>query len=110
MKKEGFLILTTPLLVPLHESPRDYFRYTEYGLRELLSTNGFDITIIEPFAELLGTFISFGIRINQKIWYMLAEKTGVKMAAPGLFSAPCLGSVAMLSGMPRRIRSAIFCT
>ncbi len=37
------------------------------------------------------------------------ENAGVNKAAPGLSSVPCLGSVAMVMGMPRRVRSAIFC-
>ena len=33
----GALILTAPFIFPIHERPRDYFRYTRYGLAFLLS-------------------------------------------------------------------------
>jgi SAM-dependent methyltransferase len=32
----GRLILTVPFIFPIHERPRDYFRYTRYGLELLL--------------------------------------------------------------------------
>ena len=38
----GTLVLSVPHLSRLHEIPHDYFRYTEYGLRYLLESNGLD--------------------------------------------------------------------
>ena len=41
----GKLIMTVPLIYPLHEEPHDYFRFTEHGLRHLLREwNGVEIT------------------------------------------------------------------
>jgi len=34
LKSRGHLILTFPLIWGLHEEPRDYFRFTEYKIRE----------------------------------------------------------------------------
>lgn len=45
LKKGGTLILTTRFIFPLHETPHDYFRFTEYGLRHLLKD--FEILQIE---------------------------------------------------------------
>ncbi len=39
----GCLILTTPLLYPLHEVPYDFSRQTPYGLRRLFESEGFEI-------------------------------------------------------------------
>jgi SAM-dependent methyltransferase len=36
LKAGGSLILTTPFLFPIHDRPRDYYRYTRYGLEFLL--------------------------------------------------------------------------
>ncbi|MEA4812716.1 MAG: class I SAM-dependent methyltransferase [Anaerolineaceae bacterium] len=36
LKKDGILILSVPHLSRLHEIPNDYYRYTEYGLKQLL--------------------------------------------------------------------------
>lgn len=45
LKKGGTLIITTRFIFPLHETPHDYFRFTEYGLRHLLKE--FEIIQIE---------------------------------------------------------------
>jgi SAM-dependent methyltransferase len=36
LSDQGRLILTVPFIFPIHERPRDYFRYTRYGLEFLL--------------------------------------------------------------------------
>lgn len=36
LKENGILILTTPFVLPMHERPHDYFRFTRYGLEFLL--------------------------------------------------------------------------
>jgi SAM-dependent methyltransferase len=36
LKNGGRLILTVPFMLPIHEGPNDYFRYTRYGLEFLL--------------------------------------------------------------------------
>ncbi len=38
---DGALILSVPFMEPLHEEPRDYYRFTPYGLRALLERHGF---------------------------------------------------------------------
>ena len=43
LKPDGVLILTAPMTWPIHEAPHDYFRYTEFGLRSLLTRHGFAI-------------------------------------------------------------------
>ena len=37
MREGGRLILTTPFLFPIHNRPRDYYRFTRYGLEFLLN-------------------------------------------------------------------------
>lgn len=36
LKKNGKLILITPFIYPIHDVPIDKYRFTEYGIRELL--------------------------------------------------------------------------
>ncbi len=43
LRKNGILVLTTRFIFPLHETPNDYFRFTEYGLKYLLK----DFEILE---------------------------------------------------------------
>jgi SAM-dependent methyltransferase len=41
LKPGGIAILSAPHLSRIHEAPHDYFRFTEFGLRHLLESNGF---------------------------------------------------------------------
>lgn len=50
LKPEGNLILTTRFIYPIHDSPHDYFRFTKYGLIELLNPYFEDIKIEEEVA------------------------------------------------------------
>jgi SAM-dependent methyltransferase len=36
LKQDGTLILSTPFILPMHDRPHDYFRFTRYGLEFLL--------------------------------------------------------------------------
>jgi ubiquinone/menaquinone biosynthesis C-methylase UbiE len=46
LKKNGILILTVPFMGSLHETPNDYYRYTEYALKYLLKQAKFQIIYI----------------------------------------------------------------
>lgn len=41
LKKKGILILEVPFLYPLHDEPRDFQRYSKYGLEQLADKHGF---------------------------------------------------------------------
>lgn len=56
LKPGGHLILSAPLFWHLHEEPRDFFRYTKYGLTHLAATAGFDCAEMKPLAGFLVTF------------------------------------------------------
>jgi len=43
LRERGVLILTVPFMEPLHEEPRDYYRFTPYSLNLLLDKYGFTI-------------------------------------------------------------------
>ncbi len=46
LKKGGKVIFCTRFIFPIHDSPNDFWRFTEYGLRELFKD--FDIIELEP--------------------------------------------------------------
>lgn len=56
MKPGGYLIISTPLFWHLHEEPRDFFRYTKYGLAHLLSSAGFELIELNPLSGFTVTF------------------------------------------------------
>jgi SAM-dependent methyltransferase len=42
LKKDSPLLLTVPFIWPTHETPYDFYRYTPFGLRYLLTKAGFE--------------------------------------------------------------------
>lgn len=74
LKPEGRLLLTVPFVVPLHEMPSDFYRFTPFSLRNLVEESGLAVELIQPrgnFALALGSlgsqFLlrSFGARERQ---------------------------------------------
>jgi SAM-dependent methyltransferase len=43
LRPGGSLILSAPMVWPLHEEPYDFYRYTLYGLRTLFQRAGFEV-------------------------------------------------------------------
>jgi SAM-dependent methyltransferase len=48
LRAGGTLFLTVPMAQPEHQVPHDFFRYTSFGLRSILSRAGFAGIAIEP--------------------------------------------------------------
>ena len=46
LKKNGKLVVITPFIYPIHDAPDDKYRFTEYGIRELLKED-FNIKTIK---------------------------------------------------------------
>lgn len=70
LKKDGVLILSVPFIYQAHATPYDYFRFSEYGLKNLLKD--YDYEILEfHYQGYLGTAI-FSI-INGFIWNLSSK-------------------------------------
>lgn len=52
----GVVILTVPFFWHLHEEPRDFYRYTSFGLQYLFEKGGFEIVEIRPLTGFIVTF------------------------------------------------------
>jgi SAM-dependent methyltransferase len=61
LRKGGTLIVSAPFSFRLHEEPHDYFRYTPYGMRELLGQVGLDV--VEQWAQ-GGLWTVIGHKLN----------------------------------------------
>lgn len=57
LKKGGIAIYTVPFFWHLHEEPRDFYRYTKYGLKYLFEKNAFEIVEIKALS---GFWVTFG--------------------------------------------------
>jgi SAM-dependent methyltransferase len=62
LRQCGTLYLTTPLLWEVHEHPYDFYRYTPYALRRLLTAAGFAVGSIAPRA---GRYRALGASLFQ---------------------------------------------
>ena len=63
----GRLALTVPLLWELHELPHDYYRFTEPGLRYLLSKVGFVEALVSPRSD---SFVAVAQLLENLAWIM----------------------------------------
>ena len=64
LKDGEHAIYTVPLFWHVHEAPRDFYRYTEYGLKYLFEKNGFEIIEIAALTGFVATF-------SQELLYVL---------------------------------------
>lgn len=58
LRPGGQALYTIPMYWHVHEAPRDFFRYTRYGIQHLFSKAGFEILRIEPMSGFVMTFAS----------------------------------------------------
>jgi SAM-dependent methyltransferase len=56
LRPGGRLLLTAPQYNALHEEPRDFFRYTRYGLQHLAEKAGFRVERVEPIGGFIALF------------------------------------------------------
>ena len=52
----GVAIYSVPFIWHVHEAPRDFFRFSEYGLEYLFEKVGFDVVEIIPLSGFIVTF------------------------------------------------------
>lgn len=76
LREGGIFILSVPFMEPVHEAPRDYYRFTRFSLRLLLEEHGFSIQKIWKkggwWSVVLGSFV------NQSLydWATSPDKMG----------------------------------
>jgi SAM-dependent methyltransferase len=57
LKPGGYAIYSIPFIWHLHEEPRDFYRYSKYGIKYLFEKVGFEITEIKALS---GFWVTFG--------------------------------------------------
>jgi len=74
LKNGGKLILNVPFFYWLHETPFDYYRYTEFALRKFATDTGFKVILLKPTGgiieilfDLLGKAIMFVPFLGKKL-------------------------------------------
>lgn len=78
LKPGGEVILTTPFVVPTVDGAYDHYRYTEQGLRYLLTAENFEVITIIPVADVIGAMITLGIKPWLRFWNQLSKMLHMK--------------------------------
>jgi SAM-dependent methyltransferase len=60
LRPGGRLVLTAPQYNGLHEEPRDFYRYTSYGLEHLARKAGLEVEQVQPIGGFLTLFAFIG--------------------------------------------------
>jgi ubiquinone/menaquinone biosynthesis C-methylase UbiE len=86
LKTGGVAIYATDLFWHLHEEPRDFYRYTKYGLRYLFEKNGFEVLELIPLS---GFCVTFG---QELVYYLWRFRRGGKLN-PLWWIIPVIGTI-----------------
>lgn len=71
LRPGGCAIYAAPFIWHLHEEPRDFFRYSKYGLQHLFDTTGFSVLHLEALA-------GFWVTIGQlSVYYLYRFNRGL---------------------------------
>ncbi|GAA2533785.1 class I SAM-dependent methyltransferase [Mycolicibacterium diernhoferi] len=76
LKPGGRLILNVPFLYQLHETPHDYFRYTQYALDRLIEKAGLEVKELVP----LGGWLE----VMADLWSKLLLHARLSILVPAL--------------------------
>lgn len=104
LRPGGTLIVTVPFLGRLHEEPNDFQRYTEHGLRLLLTDAGFDIDRIQPTGT-IGSFLAHQISsvIVLSTWHIPVVRWPIFALNAVLVVLPALVLDALLKPIRRKL-------
>ena len=73
LKPKGYMILTVPFIWGLHEEPKDYYRYTEYGIRSMIVKNKCKLIMIKKQGGVLSvienSLMNYLVELNKKNFY-----------------------------------------
>ena len=101
LKPGGVALYTAPMFWHLHEAPRDFYRYTSFGLKHLFEGAGFEIVEITPLSSF---WLTFGSAWN---YYLQRWRKGLlKPAVRALVVVNNLVFPALDRWMPRDERFA----
>lgn len=99
------LVMTAPMVWPLHEEPYDYFRFTEHGLRSLLAEAGFVQISVEPHGGYFATIAQLLRGFGSTVPADGSRRLGTRIAASAMWRlAP---AVAKLDRFDRSRRLAL---
>lgn len=78
LRPGGKLILTTPFIWTLHEEPRDFYRFSPYGLRYLAEQAGLSELAVIPLA---GQWVMLALMLGYALGRSPARRLGERLGA-----------------------------
>ncbi len=89
LRPSGKILVSVPMVWTLHEEPRDFYRFTPYGLQHLLSGAGFEVVDLVPLGgQWLTLGLMFGYAVGQtplRRWPRLVRATQVASQRVGVW-------------------------
>jgi SAM-dependent methyltransferase len=83
LKSGGIAIYSVPFIWHLHEEPRDFYRFSKYGLKYLFEKTGFEILEIRALSGFWATFGQlfvynlYRINIGPLKWFKIVDALGL---------------------------------
>lgn len=65
LRPGGHAIYSVPFIWHVHEAPRDFYRYSPFGLRYLFEQAGFEVVELQPLS---GFWVTFGQLLTYKLY------------------------------------------
>ena len=59
MKKDAVILITCPFAIAEHETPVDFARYSSFGLKHIMESNGFEIIVQEKLGNSIEVITQF---------------------------------------------------
>jgi SAM-dependent methyltransferase len=84
LRPGGCLLLSAPFMWPVHERPRDFFRFTRYGLESLLAAGGLEVTA----SVQRGGFWSVMVQLASDHWHPRGRRGRLAAAVADRLWAP----------------------
>jgi SAM-dependent methyltransferase len=96
LKPGGRMIYSGPFFYEEHEQPYDFYRYTQFGLRELFQKSGFEIEKLEWLEGYLGTV---GYQLDNMARYLPSRPSDLGGGVVGFLLAPVMLLGRLLAGL-----------
>lgn len=97
LKSGGKLYISVPFIYPIHDAPNDYWRFTSYGLREILTQNGFEVNHLVIHGNTLIAGMQMVTLGQLEICRDLLQKKPVMGAITGMLVYPLILFINMLA-------------
>ena len=82
LRPGGYAFVTTPFLVPLHEVPHDYFRFTPSALEMLAEQAGMAVVELRPKGDYVAVWLATVQLPWTKLWQALEKRLSAPLYRP----------------------------